>query len=366
MRLTFPRMGQIDIPLRTLLEELGHQVVPPPPVTKRTFDLGVKYAPEFACLPFKLTLANYIEAMEKGAEVVVTAGGTGPCRFGYFAQVQKKILHDLGYDFKLLLLDPPGAETRELLRALRHLLGKNLRQPARIWRAFRLAWAKAVLLDQANEVFRYLLPRVVQKKAAEMEYRKFLRVTTAEKDLHRLQLFYTALLHNLENLARLETRQVLRVKIVGEIYMILESGVNFHTENILGRMGVEVTRTLSMTHWVEANLLKAFFPEHRRRTELLSVPYLTSFVGGHGRETIAETVDAGKNRLDGVIQILPFTCMPELVAQSILPDLSKDFNLPVLSLVLDEHSGAAGVMTRLEAFVDLLRQKREKEEASGT
>jgi predicted nucleotide-binding protein (sugar kinase/HSP70/actin superfamily) len=120
-----------------------------------------------------------------------------------------------------------------------------------------------------------------------------------------------------------------------------------------------------MTHWVEANLLKALFPGHRRRTELLSIPHLTSFVGGHGRETIAETVDAGTNRVDGVVQILPFTCMPELVAQSILPDLSRRFNLPVLSLVLDEHSGAAGVTTRLEAFVDLLREKREKDEAKA-
>jgi len=363
--LTFPRMGQIDIPVQTLFTELGHQVVPPPPVTKRTFDLGVKHAPEFACLPFKMTLANYIEAIEKGAEAVVTFGGAGPCRFGYFAQVQKGILHDLGYDFELLLLDPPGAETRELFRSLRFLFGKNLKQPGRIWRALRLAWAKAVFLDRANRLYRRLLPRVAQKKAAEMEYQKFLRVMAAERDLHRLELVYTALAHNLDNLARLETGRVLRVKIVGEIYMILESGVNFHTENILGQMGVEVTRSVSMTHWVEANLLKALFPGHRRRTELLSIPHLTSFVGGHGRETIAETVDAGTNRVDGVVQILPFTCMPELVAQSILPDLSRRFNLPVLSLVLDEHSGAAGVTTRLEAFVDLLREKREKDEAKA-
>ena len=80
MRLTFPRMGQIDIPVRTLFEELGHQVVPPPPVTKRTFALAVKYAPEFACLPFKMTLANYIEAMEKGPAVVTFGGGTMPVR----------------------------------------------------------------------------------------------------------------------------------------------------------------------------------------------------------------------------------------------------------------------------------------------
>ena len=32
--------------------------------------------------------------------------------------------------------------------------------------------------------------------------------------------------------------------------------------------------------------------------------------------------------------------------------------IPILSLVLDEHTGEAGLQTRLEAFVDLLDQKR--------
>lgn len=361
MRLTFPRMGQIDIPLRTLLEELGHEVIPPPPVSKRTFELGVKNAPEFACLPFKMTLANYLEALEQGAEAVVTAGGTGPCRFGYFAQVQKKILADLGYDFELFLLDPPGTGTDDLVRSVRYLLGRA--GPVRIARAFRLAWAKARFLDRGNELFRYYLPRVAPKKAAELEYRKFLRLTALEKEVKRLPLLYAALLYNLESMARAENQPILKVKIVGEIYMVLEPGVNFHTENTLGQMGVEVVRNLSMTHWVEANLLKVLFPEHQRRTALLAAPYLASSVGGHGRETVAETVAAGHDRLDGIIHILPFTCMPEIVARSLLPDLSRRFNLPVLSLVLDEHSGAAGISTRLEAFVDLLREKRKKEAA---
>ncbi|HBG17327.1 MAG TPA: CoA protein activase, partial [Firmicutes bacterium] len=100
------------------------------------------------------------------------------------------------------------------------------------------------------------------------------------------------------------------------------------------------------------------FPSHKRRTILLSEPFLPSFVGGHGRETIAEMVDAGVNQLDGAIQVLPFTCMPEIVAQSITPEISTVYNLPLLTLVIDEHSGEAGLMTRLEAFVDLMQRKK--------
>ena len=64
---------------------------------------------------------------------------------------------------------------------------------------------------------------------------------------------------------------------------------------------------------------------------------------------------------DGVIHLYPFTCMPEIISRSILPQISKEYDMPVLSLVLDEHTGEAGLLTRLEAFVDLLERKRRGE-----
>ena len=55
---------------------------------------------------------------------------------------------------------------------------------------------------------------------------------------------------------------------------------------------------------------------------------------------------------------MPFTCMPETIAKSILPQVSRDLGIPVLSLVIDEMTGRAGVATRLEAFTDLARFRR--------
>jgi benzoyl-CoA reductase/2-hydroxyglutaryl-CoA dehydratase subunit BcrC/BadD/HgdB len=58
---------------------------------------------------------------------------------------------------------------------------------------------------------------------------------------------------------------------------------------------------------------------------------------------------------------MPFTCMPEIVAQNILTRVSKEQGIPILTLISDEHTAEAGVVTRLEAFVDLLaRQQRER------
>ncbi|HHW13104.1 MAG TPA: CoA protein activase [Firmicutes bacterium] len=356
MRLTFPHMGLLSIPVETLLNSLGHEAVPAPPTNKRTFELGVKYSPEGACLPFKINLGNFIEALEQGAEGILMGGGVGPCRFGYYAQVQQRILADLGYKFELFLIEPLGGERRELYRTLRMLLANVPLTQAMA--AFRLAWQKIRWVDQGNALLRYILPRSGDRVKAQRSYEHFLAAMRQEKKMEKFGDHYRELEQELRGNLRPETEPPLRVKIIGEIYMVLEPRVNFHLEMLLGEMGVEVVRTMSVSQWLEEHLFGFFYPHHRRRTVLLSAPFLPSFVGGHGRETIAEMVDAGVNGLDGVIQVLPFTCMPEIVAQSITPAVSAAYQLPILTLVLDEHSAEAGVLTRLEAFVDLLRRRR--------
>ncbi len=50
--------------------------------------------------------------------------------------------------------------------------------------------------------------------------------------------------------------------------------------------------------------------------------------------------------------------MPEIMSQNIFPKMREDVDLPILSLIMDEQTGKAGYLTRLEAFVDLMRRKK--------
>ena len=59
-------MGNVWVTLMTIFRELNIDALPAPPTTRRTLSLGVKYAPETICLPFKITLGNMIEALEQG------------------------------------------------------------------------------------------------------------------------------------------------------------------------------------------------------------------------------------------------------------------------------------------------------------
>jgi predicted nucleotide-binding protein (sugar kinase/HSP70/actin superfamily) len=89
-------------------------------------------------------------------------------------------------------------------------------------------------------------------------------------------------------------------------------------------------------------------------------PYLGAMIGGHALETIGNSMIYASNGFDGIIQIYPFSCMPEIVAQSILPKVENETGIPVMTLIIDEMTGEAGYLTRVEAFMDLLSRRREE------
>ncbi|MGB9808775.1 MAG: 2-hydroxyacyl-CoA dehydratase, partial [Caldanaerobacter sp.] len=63
-----------------------------------------------------------------------------------------------------------------------------------------------------------------------------------------------------------------------------------------------------------------------------------------------------KGGVDGVIMISAFGCGPNSMSAELLERFYKrEKTLPFMLITIDEHTGEAGVMTRLEAFLDLLR-----------
>ena len=62
--------------------------------------------------------------------------------------------------------------------------------------------------------------------------------------------------------------------------------------------------------------------------------------------------------VDGFIQITPFACGPEALVGDLLERRIKAAGLPLLKLNFEEHSGEAGMITRLEAFLDLIKFRR--------
>ena len=67
------------------------------------------------------------------------------------------------------------------------------------------------------------------------------------------------------------------------------------------------------------------------------------------------------NKIDGIITITAFGCGPDSLMIEDIKRKAKNFSKPLLNLSIDEHTGEAGFVTRLEAFCDMLfRNKRVK------
>ncbi len=363
MRATFPHMGNLHISLKAMLQHLGVEVVTPPSCSKKTLNLGVKYGPEFACLPMKLNLGNFLEAYEMGADTVIMAGGCGPCRFGYYAQIEHAILKDIGCNMELIVLEPPSRYIFELTGKIKQITGnKPLWQ---VIQAICYGYQKARALDEVEIAAFKSRPREMAAGLTDAACRKALKLIDRAISWREIVEARKIAGKTMAGIPVDKDRAVLKVGIVGEIYTLLEPFTNLNLETRLGYLGVEVDRSIYLSEWVNDHLFMGLIKGLRSRKEasIAAHPYLRHFVGGHGQETIGNAINYARAGYDGIIQVFPFTCMPEIVAETILPVVSADFGIPVMTLIVDEHTGEAGVMTRLEAFVDLLARKKEMKEA---
>jgi len=65
-------------------------------------------------------------------------------------------------------------------------------------------------------------------------------------------------------------------------------------------------------------------------------------------------------KVDGIIALSAFGCGPDSLMVEEIQRHAKMRNMPMIHINIDEHTGEAGFMTRIEAFVDMLVRKTRK------
>lgn len=358
MRVTFPHMGNAYIAVKGFLEDLGVDVVIPPQCSKKTLEIGTKYSPETACLPLKVNIGNYIQSIEEGADTILITGSCGPCRFGYYGVLEKEILNDMGYDVDVIVFDPPSENIEEFIRRVRK--ATNNKPAFKVIKSLYRGYTIAKLLDCMDSEMSYIRPREIEKGSVRSIYNDYIRSVEKAHGTGEIADVIMKARHKLKNIKVDESLHPIRIGIIGEIYTVIEPFVNLFIEEKLGGLGVEVDRSMKVSQWVETNMFaKLIGLNHERKIDKAAEPYLKEMIGGHARQCIGNAVLYSRDGYDGLIQLLPFSCMPEIVASSILPTVSKNENIPIMTLVLDELTGESGYMTRLEAFTDMLERRRE-------
>ncbi|MPW25420.1 2-hydroxyglutaryl-CoA dehydratase [Alkalibaculum sp. M08DMB] len=134
----------------------------------------------------------------------------------------------------------------------------------------------------------------------------------------------------------------LKIALLGHLYTVYDNHLNMDVINKLHALdaGVITEECVKMIHIKSAieNLVKK--------------PFWSNMIG-----TLGSGVHLAQNNLvDGIVFLSSFQCGIDSVSIDIMKDMIEDF--PMLVLKLDEHSGQAGMDTRLEAFIDMLKRRK--------
>lgn len=358
MKVSFPYMGT-PIGYKKIAALLGHEVINPPKPTQRTINLGVKHSPEFACFPMKVLLGTYLEAIELGADTLISSGGHGPCRAGFYGEVQQKILNSLGYNVELIIFDAITRDFWGFYKKVKKIKGANSWK--KVWQTLKFTYRTINVLDSLEKEIETVRAYEVQKGKATRTWEKIEKMIDdaySDAELERVEKEAREMIAEIE-VYQVPENQRIRIGIVGEIYVVMESAVNMRVEEKLGEMGCEVRRSQYLSEWVDANLIPQRF-SRSREPEILrkGEKYIEIIIGGHAKENMGHIVDFKDQGFDGIVHLMPFGCLPELISQSIIPQISQELDIPILTLSLDEQTGRANSLTRLEAFVDLIKAKK--------
>jgi len=360
-RVSFPRMGNLYIPISAVLEEMGANIILPPPNNKATLSLGTRYSPETICLPYKINLGNYIQSLEAGANTLLMFQSPGTCRLGNYAKMAEMKLKDLGYDFEMIVFDLYKGKINAVIDKFSRATGnKNI---LKALNGIKICFAKLDALDKIEKELLYIRPREINSGQAEKVYKKGLKLVAEERSLTEINSVIDQIMADYKKISIDKRKDLLKIYLTGEFFVLLDTFVNMDIEKELGLLGVEVDRQVMLSEWMGQTLIPKWLRQnetHKERAARNAKKYMTRIVGGECVENIGDAVQAAQENIDGVIHIGPFNCIPEIISQNILPHVSRKEKIPVISFFMDEHTGKAGVITRLEAFVDLMRRNKQK------
>ncbi|MBO8159663.1 acyl-CoA dehydratase activase-related protein [Thermosyntropha sp.] len=304
--------------------ELGHEVIVSPPTTKAVLDRGVEEAVNDACIPIKIYHGHVAKLIDK-VDFIFSPRLVSLRKHGDFG-TETFCPKFLGLpDMIRVSMDrlPPVIDTRIDLKA-----GKD--------ELLNVCKETAFFLGMTAEKVIFNAYKKALKK--QEEYQKILK----EGILPPLALDILEGRKKRKEIPRIEPE--LNIAVVGYPYVIYDPYVNVGLLKFLEQEKVKVY-TQDMLSNKELNGQKKYIPK-------------SLFWYFSNRAVYGGLYYMKRKDIDGIIHVTAFACGPDSMVDRLLEIESHRHGKPYLAVMVDEHSGEAGVRTRIEAFVDMLRYRR--------
>ena len=350
-KIAIPLMGDYDVPALYFFKNVSDvEIIKPNKITNKTIEVGSKYSPSFVCMPFKYTLGTFIEALEKGANVLVQLGGG--CRYGYYSELQEKILRDLGYKFTMVNFIIEGKVNFKRLKEEFLKIDKHPKK-LKILKYGIITRYMIKYMDKLDEYIRSNIGFEVNKGEFKKIKKEILNSFSNSKNLIDLYIKYKKGFKKLKNIKVNKPDKHYKVGIIGELYTVMEPFSNYYLEELLAQYNIEIRRFTNAEYLLfkKAKMVKKYLKHTRIKYRM----------GADALDNIARTEYLALNNYDGIIHIKSSFCTPEIGAMPIINKIAHEYNIPVIFFSFDSNTDETGIKTRLDAFIDMIEMRRENE-----
>ncbi|OYD16376.1 hypothetical protein CH333_03495 [candidate division WOR-3 bacterium JGI_Cruoil_03_44_89] len=359
-----------------------------------TLELGRKYTTGKECYPCVITTGDMIKTLKykNPEEVAFFMPFTyGPCRFGQYCRLQRLILDELGYEDVPII--SPGAP--ESLSFFKEYGMFSLSSASLFIRTLK----GVVAIDYLLKLRREKRPYELVLGETNRLYNKYLSLICNAIQNGRIEVVLKKAASEFVALS-IKYNPKPRIAIVGEIFVRSHEYSNNRIERRVEEYGGEAvfppfyewglhtSGTRRMDARVEGRIftyyltyISEFFIRYFERSLLRFVngtlrteervkihriweaaePYLIKWFGEPALSIGDSVLWARKKEIDGIINLMPFTCMPGNITAAAFKRVEDDYGLPVLNITFDGLEQAT-LETRLETF--MYRVKRHKKRTS--
>ncbi|MCD6489815.1 MAG: CoA activase [Thermodesulfobacterium sp.] len=362
------------------------QVLPEP--DEENLELGRKFTSGKECYPTILTTGDLIKLVnspdfnpEKSVFFMPDSGG--PCRFGQYNKFHKKLLRNLGINMPVYSLQQDMKFYEDL-----DILGKSF---------MKIAWRGIVAVDILDKLFRETRPYAVDKKEVERLYWESLQ--KIEKTIEEKEDMLETLFEIKEAFKNIDVKHEGKPKVgvVGEIYVRNNRFANENLYRFLEDLGLEVWLP-PLTEWIyfinytskrwakklgyfrtvlryiiESQYLKweekkfiNFVKDALNMADDADVEELMNFTkryvhpefeGGEVLLSVGKAVEYLHHGASGIINVIPFACMPGNVVTAVLKKIKEGegIRVPTLTVPCDGQK-SLGTKMRIEAFAEQVKE----------
>lgn len=393
-----PSMSDHAHSLAAVMRFMGMKAEVLPPSDEESMTIGLDLCNGRECLPCFLTIGDVIRrsrqpGFDPAHSIFLMPGSTGPCRFGQYSLLQREILTRQGLS-ELEVLSPMISNSYDGL-------GDN---PTELRKRF---WEGAVAVDLLLKLLHEHRPYETVPGAAAAAYATALDAvirtieTTGGGDALFEPLDFAAGLFANLPVDRSEPRPI--VAVIGEVFVRLNIHANRDIVAQVEAAGGQVALAgfaewQYNSHWnhiEECRLrrrhgdrLKAVLTQtwmrrrerlfHARVAHVLSEacepkvarlaarlrPYYDPGLEGEAIPTMERAMESVRRGASGILNVLPFSCMPGIIASAMGPRLRQDLDwIPWLDLSFDGQE-TTNIRTRLEAFMHQVFQYQRRGNAT--